>query len=49
MEKQVLLNTYINNLSMSETIETIEQMILSDKKSYIVPINVDVVIKIERR
>ena len=32
---------------MSETIETIEQMILSDKKSYIVPINVDVVIKIE--
>ena len=48
MEKQVLLNTYINNLSMSETIETIEQMILSDKKSYIVPINVDVVIKIEK-
>ena len=47
MRKQALLNTYINNLSMTETIETIEQMILSDKKAYIVPINVDVVIKIE--
>ena len=27
MEKQPLLNTYINNVTMSETVEAIEQMI----------------------
>ena len=32
---------------MSETVEAIEQMITADKKSYIVAINVDVVMKIE--
>lgn len=48
MNKQPLLNTYVNNLDMSETISAIEQMIASDKKSYIVPINVDVVMKIEK-
>ena len=47
MEKQALLNTYINNVTMSETIAAIEQMIAKDKKSYIVAINVDVVMKIE--
>ena len=47
MEKQPLLNTYINNVTMSETVEAIEQMITADKKSYIVAINVDVVMKIE--
>ena len=47
MEKQALLNTYINNVTMPETIATIEQMIEADKKSYVVAINVDVVMKIE--
>ena len=47
MEKQELLNTYINNMTMSETIAEIEKMIVSDKKSYVVAINVDVVMKIE--
>lgn len=47
MKKQALLNTYINNVTMSETIEAIEQMIVERKKSYIVAINVDVVMKIE--
>ncbi len=47
MEKQSLLNTYVNNLTMSETIKEIENMIASEKKSYIVAINVDVVMKIE--
>ena len=32
---------------MSETVEAIEQMIAADKKSYVVAINVDVVMKIE--
>ncbi|MBO5468869.1 MAG: WecB/TagA/CpsF family glycosyltransferase [Lachnospiraceae bacterium] len=47
MEKQPLLNTYVNNVNMDETIQAIEDMIASEKKSYIVAINVDVVIKIE--
>ena len=47
MEKQALLNTYINNVTMPETIAAIEQMIADDKKSYVVAINVDVVMKIE--
>lgn len=47
MEKQALLNTYINNLTMLETIDCIEQMIESGKKSYVVAINVDVVMQIE--
>ena len=47
MKKQSLLNTYINNLTMSETIEEIENMISSNRKSYVVAINVDVVMKIE--
>ena len=48
MEKQALLNTYINNVTMPEAILAIEQMIQGDKKSYIVAVNVDVVIKIEK-
>lgn len=47
MEKQSLLNTYVNNVTMQEAVEEIEKLICSDKKSYIVPINVDVVMKIE--
>ena len=48
MQKQVLLNTYVNNVSMDETIHAIEAMIEEGKKTYIVPINVDVVMKIEQ-
>lgn len=47
MKKQPLLNTYVNNIDMNETIQAIEEMITNKKKSYIVAINVDVVIKIE--
>lgn len=47
MEKQTLLNTYINDVTMPETVAAIEQMIKDGKKSYVVAINVDVVIKIE--
>lgn len=47
MEKQPLLNTYVNNVTMDETVESIEAMIASGEKAYIVAINVDVVIKIE--
>lgn len=47
MEKQPLLNTYVNNVDMDETLSSIDKMILSGEKSYIVAINVDVVVKIE--
>lgn len=47
MEKQPLLNTYVNNVTMDEAISAIEEMIHSEKKSYVVAINVDVVMKIE--
>lgn len=48
MKKQKLLNTYVNNVNMEETISAIEDMIRMGKKSYIVAINVDVVMKIEK-
>lgn len=47
MKKQKLLNTYVNNLNMDETIEEIEHMICQKEKKYVVAINVDVVMKIE--
>jgi len=48
MDKQVLLNTLVNNVDMDETISAIEDMIANKKKSYVVAINVDVVIKLEK-
>lgn len=47
MEKQEFLNTYINNITMQEALDNIEKMIKSKKKSYIVAVNVDVIMKIE--
>lgn len=47
MEKQPLLNTYVNNVSMDETLNKICRLIEEKKKSYIVAINVDVVMKME--
>ena len=47
MEKQPLLSTYVNNVDMDETLSSIDKMILSGEKSYVVAINVDVVMKIE--
>lgn len=47
MEKQPLLNTYVNNVDMRETISGIESMIKDGDKHYVVAINVDVVMKIE--
>lgn len=47
MRKQEFLNTYINNVDMSEAIEEVGRMIASGKKTYIVEVNVDVVVKIE--
>ena len=41
------MNTAVNNYSMDECLDEIEKMIHSDKKSYVVAVNVDVIIKIE--
>lgn len=47
MEKQRLLNTYVNNLDMQEAIYEIEKLIDSDRNSYVVAVNVDVIMKTE--
>ncbi len=47
MKKQPLLNTFVNNLDMAETLNSFEQMVENNDKSYVVAINVDVIIKIE--
>lgn len=47
MKKQRLLNTYVNNLDMQEAIYEIEKLIAGDRKSYVVAVNVDVIMKIE--
>ncbi len=47
MKKIKFLNTYVNNVTMNETVLEIEKLVLNRKKSYIVAVNVDVVVKIE--
>ena len=47
MIKQPFLNTYANNVTLEETIQQIENLISIGVPSYIVAINVDVVMKIE--
>ncbi len=48
MEKQPLLNTYVNNVTLPEAVDAIEQMLSGEKQAYVVAINVDVVMKIEQ-
>ena len=48
MRKQPLLNTTINNVSMVEALQTICQLIEEKSKSYVVAVNVDVIIKIDK-
>ncbi len=47
MEKIQFLNTFVNNCTMEECLDEIENMISSEKKSYVVAVNTDVIIKIE--
>lgn len=48
MHKEPFMNTYINNVRMQQALEYIDELINRKKKSYVVAINVDVVIKIEQ-
>ena len=41
LQKQPLLNTSVNNVSMNATIQAIDTFIQQKKKSYIVAINAD--------
>ncbi len=47
MEKQPLLNTFVNNITIEEAVDAVEHFLQEKKKAYVVPINVDVVMKIE--
>ncbi len=46
MVKQPLLNTYVNNVSMEEGLAEICNLVDKKQNSYVVAINVDVLIKI---
>ena len=48
MEKIRFLNTWVNNFSMEECLDAIEQKIISAEKSYLVAVNSDVILKIEQ-
>lgn len=47
MRKIPVLNTYVSDVNMQEATEKIEKMIVSNTKSYVVAVNVDVIMKIE--
>lgn len=47
IKKQRLLNTYVSNLTMTEAVNAVDELLLLEKKSYIVAVNVDVITKIE--
>ena len=47
MQKQPLMATHVNNLTLQETAQTIGQLIDARQKAYVVEVNVDVMIKIE--
>lgn len=48
MKKIQFLNTFVNNCTMGQCLDEIENMISEDKKSYVVAVNVDVITKIEK-
>lgn len=48
MQKQPLMATHVNNLTLAETAEAIGQFIEERRKAYVVEVNVDVMIKIEK-
>lgn len=48
MEKIEFLNTYVNAYSMQDCLRDIEDKIVSGKKSYLVSVNVDVIVQMEK-
>ena len=47
MNKQLFLNTQVNSLAMDEVLQEICNLVDEKKKSYVVAVNTDVIIKIE--
>ena len=47
MKKQALLNTYVNNLTMQEAVRELMDRLRERRVSYVVPVNVDVLVKME--
>ena len=47
MSRMKFLNTHVDNLSMKEAIERIDQLIINKKPSYVVTPNVDHIVKLE--
>ena len=47
MSRIKFLNTEVDNLTMNEAIQKIEQLVLSKKPSYVVTLNVDHIVKLE--
>ena len=47
MKKQPLLNTYVNSITMDEALHEICRLVEEKKKSYVVAVNTDVIMKIE--
>ncbi len=41
------MNTFVNNCTMQECLDEFDELLSADKKSYVVAVNVDVIIKIE--
>lgn len=48
MSRMKFLNTEVDNLTMNEAVQKIEQLILSKKPSYVVTPNVDHIVKLEK-
>ena len=48
MEKQPLLNTYVNNVNMNEALHEICRLVENKQKSYVVAVNTDVIVKAEK-
>lgn len=46
-KKQRLLNVYVNNLTMQETIQCIQNILEGEQPAYLVEINVDVLMKVD--
>ena len=47
MSRIKFLNTEVDNLTMNEAVQKIEQLILNKKPSYVVTPNVDHIVKLE--
>ena len=48
MEKQKLLNIYVNNITKRDVVDAVDTSIRLHKKMYIVPVNVDMMVKADK-